>query len=105
MDILLVFAGAFLIYAIYRQSVTEPSYSNILKEKDESLQIGDYNPYILNQYTEWADEMHSADIVENDIWTKPVKRELGLYGIPEEQLKVNPVSGKTIVHRRENLNL
>lgn len=105
MDILLIFAGAILLYSIYTQLNTQPAYESIIKEKNDSLKIGDYNPYILNQYTEWADEINSADVSENDIYSKPVKVERGLYGIPEEQIRLNPVSAKTIVHRRENLNL
>ena len=105
MDILLVFAGTILIYTLYKQFVTEPSYEEILQSQNDTLNIGDYNPYALNQYAEWKDRIHSADVNENDIYAKPVQIETGLYAIIEDQIKLNPVDIKTIVNRRDNLNL
>lgn len=105
MDILLVFAAAILVYTIYKQSITEPSYSDILQQEDKTLKIGDYNPYILNQYVEWKDRMFSADVNENDIYAKPAQKEHGIYGITEEQIRLNPVDAKVSVNTRDNLNL
>lgn len=105
MDILLVFAGTILIYTIYKQFSTQQTYTDIIQEQDKSLKIGDYNPYILNQYVEWKDRMFSADVSENDIYSKPATREYGLYGITEEQIRLNPVDAKVAVNTRDNLNL
>ena len=105
MDVLLLFAGIILTYTIYKQFNSEPTYEDITKAKNETLQIGDYNPYILNQYVEWKDRMFSADVNENDIYSKPAKREHGIYGITEEQIKLNPLDAKVPVNTRENLNL
>ena len=49
MDLLLVFAGAILIYVIYKQAATETTYDEILKKENQPLYPGDYNPYALNQ--------------------------------------------------------
>lgn len=93
------------MYTIYKQSVTNPSYDDIVKRANETLNIGDYNPYILNQYVEWKDRMFSADVNENDIYSKPVNVEHGIYGITEEQIRLNEVDAKVSVNTRENLNL
>lgn len=105
MDLLLVFAGAILIYAIYKQAATETTYDEILKKENQPLYPGDYNPYALNQYVEWKDRMFSADVAENDIYTKPAGDAEGIYGISEKHIKLNPVDVKTVVNTRQNLNL
>jgi hypothetical protein len=102
---LLFLAGGLLAYAIYKQKTTEPTYEDIIHAKNEGLAIGGYNPYVLNQYVEWKDRMFSADVNENDIYAKPAERENGIYGIPEEHIKLNPVDVKVVVNTRENLNL
>ena len=106
MDILLLLAGGILIYAIVKQFNTEPTIADALKpDTTQELAIGDYNPYILNQYDEWKNRIHSADVTENDIYSKPANREFGPYGITEEQIRLNPVDAKVTLLRRENLNL
>lgn len=106
MDALLLIAGAILIFAIYKQATSEPTIGEVITAKqDNELAIGDYNPYILNQYDEWKNRMFSADVTENDIYSKQANREFGLYGITEEQIRLNPVDAKVPVLRRENLNL
>lgn len=102
---LLVLAGGILGYAMYKQLMTEPTYEDIMKAKNEGLQIGNYNPYVLNQFVEWKDRIFSADVSENDIYSKPAQLENGIYGITEEHITLNPVDVKTIVNKRENLNL
>ena len=102
---LYVLAGGILGYAIYRQMMTEPTYEDVMNAKNKGLQIGGYNPYVLNQFVEWKDRMFSADVSENDIYSKPVQQEDGIYGITEEHITLNHVDVKTIVNNRENLNL
>lgn len=104
MALLLLAAGA-LGYAIYKQSSTEKSYVEALQGNTNTLQIGDYNPYVLNQYVEWKDRMFSADVNENDIYAKPADQANGIYGITEEHIRLNPVDVKVVVNSRENLNL
>jgi hypothetical protein len=102
---LLVLAAGALAYAVYKQKTTEPTYEDIMKAKNKELQNGDYNPYALNQYVEWKDRIFSADVNENDIYSKPAQQESGIYGITEEHIKLNPVDVKVVVNNRENLNL
>jgi hypothetical protein len=106
MDVLLLLAGTILVFAIYKQLTSEPTIADALKpDTSETLMIGDYNPYILNQYDEWKNRIHSADVQENDIYQKPVSREFGPYGITEEQVRLNAVDAKVPILRRQNLNL
>lgn len=105
MDILLVFAGTILIFTIYKQFLSEPSYESIIESQNDTLNIGNYNPYVLNQYVEWKDRINSADVNENDIYAKPTQIETGLYAITEDQIRLNPVDVKVVVNRRDNLNL
>lgn len=105
MDALLLLAAGILLYTIYKQASTNPSYEDIVMRANETLNIGDYNPYILNQYVEWKDRMFSADVNENDIYSKPANKEFGIYGIPEEQIRLNAVDAKVPVNNRDNLNL
>jgi len=105
MDLLLVFAGAILIYVVYKQAQSNPTYEDILKENNKEIYTGGYNPYVLNQYVEWKDRLFSADVNENDIYSKPAQPAHGIYGISEEHIKLNPVDAKVIVNNRENLNL
>lgn len=102
---LFVLAGGILAYAMYKQSSTEPTYADVTSGNKEGLQIGDYNPYVLNQFVEWKDRIFSADVNENDIYSKPAQQENGIYGITEEHIKLNPVDVKVVVNNRENLNL
>lgn len=102
---LLVLAGGILGYAVYKQMMTEPTYEDIMKANNKGIQIYGYNPYVLNQFVEWKDRIFSADVSENDIYSKPVQRENGIYGITEEHITLNSVDVKTIVNNRENLNL
>lgn len=102
---LLVLAGGILGYAMYKQMMTEPTYEDIMNAKNRELSMGDYNPYVLNQYCPWKERMFSADVSENDIYSKPAQQEHGIYGITENHIKLNPVDVQTIVNRRENLNL
>lgn len=105
MDVLLLFAGAILIYTLYKQHTSNPSYESIVNAENKTLNITDYNPYVLNQYVEWKDRIHSADVAENDIYTKPYNEEHGLYSITEDQIRLNEVDVKVAVNRRDNLNL
>lgn len=104
MVLLALLAGTILVYAIYKQVTMEPSLEALTK-KNDTLNLEGYNPYILNQYIPWKDRINSADVAENDIWSKPVKPEFGIYGITEEHIKLNPVDGQTVLNSRINLNL
>lgn len=105
MDLLLVFAGAILFYVIYKQAKNNPTYEDILMAKNSGMELGGYNPYVLNQYVEWKDRLFSADVTENDIYSKPVEQANGIYGISEEHVMLNPVDVKVVVNTRQNLNL
>lgn len=105
MDVLLLFAGVILVFTIYKQMSDQPSYTEVIEKDNERLAISEYNPYLLNQYVEWKDRMFSADVNENDIFSKPSMEERGIYGITEDQIRLNPVDAKVSVNRKDNLNL
>lgn len=104
MNLLVLIAGGVLIIAIYR-SITSQTDEKVDAKQDRLKILPGYNPYILNQYIPWKDRINSADIVENDIYSKPAMRENGIYGIPEEHVKLNAVDGLTVLNNRLNLNL
>ena len=106
MEILLLLAGGILVYAIFKQASTMKKADNVIETKQEySENMEGYNKHILNQYSEWKDEINSQDIIENHIHEKPYVTAHGLYGIPEKQLKTNPVSALVPVNTIKNLNL
>ena len=105
MDLLLVIAGAALIWAIFAHSKSEESNIKTIGSQDDTLALDGYNPYILNQYVEWKDRMFSTDVEENNIYSKPMETDYGMLGLTEEKIKLNPVDAKVVVYGRENLNL
>lgn len=101
---MLIALGA-LVYAVYSQTKTNVTFDQVKNAEDTSLGLSGYNPYVLNQYVEWKDRIHSADVDENRIYSKPAQIDYGLLGLTQENIQLNPVDVNTVVYRRENLNL
>lgn len=105
---LVAIAAIGLGYAAYTYGKAMPSYETLEAKKNEAKPGGTlrgYNPYVLNQYQTMADVIYSADIRENDIYSKPSFETDGVYGITEDHIKLTPGDPLTVVTSRVNLNI
>lgn len=100
-------AAAGLGYALYSYSGTMESVESLEQKRNEARpgHLPGYNAHILNQYVTMADRIYSADLKENDIYSKPDRTTDGVYGITEHHLKLNRGDATTVVNSKMNLNL